>query len=57
MYGKEWVTLKPHQYPTDSLRLDAKGMDIKTIAVVKAGKNISLKYKYEDSLQLNIKTG
>jgi aminopeptidase N len=55
MYGKEWVTLKPHQYPTDSLRLDAKGMDIKTIAVVKAGKNIPLKYKYEDSLQLNIK--
>ena len=28
MYGKEWVTLKPHFYPTDTLRLDAKGMDI-----------------------------
>jgi aminopeptidase N len=54
MYGKEWVTLKPHQYPTDSLRLDAKGMDIKNISVVKAGKNIPLKYKYEDSLSLNI---
>ena len=24
MYGKEWVTLKPHFYPTDTLRLDAK---------------------------------
>jgi len=55
MYGKEWATFKPHQYPTDSLRLDAKGMDIKTIAVVKAGKNVPLKYTYEDSLQLNIK--
>jgi aminopeptidase N len=55
MYGKEWVTLKPHQYPTDSLRLDAKGMDIKSISVVAAGKNIPLKYKYEDSLQLNIR--
>src|ERR1700754_2754704 len=34
LYGKEWVTLKPHMYPTDTLRLDAKGMDIKTLAVV-----------------------
>ncbi|PTR00885.1 aminopeptidase N [Mucilaginibacter yixingensis] len=55
LYGKEWVTLKPHFYPTDSLRLDAKGMDIKTIAVVQNGKNIPLKYAYEDSLSLNIK--
>ncbi|MBS7564515.1 M1 family metallopeptidase [Mucilaginibacter sp. Bleaf8] len=54
MYGKEWVTLKPHFYPTDSLRLDAKGMDIKTIAVVKNGKNVPLKFTY-DSLSLAIK--
>src|ERR1700742_921775 len=54
MYGKEWVTLKPHFYPTDTLRLDAKGMDIKNISIVKNGKNIPLKYKYEDSLSLNI---
>jgi aminopeptidase N len=54
MYGKEWVTLKPHFYPTDTLRLDAKGMDIKNISVVKSGKNIPLKYKYDDSLSLAI---
>ncbi|MBK0377859.1 M1 family metallopeptidase [Mucilaginibacter segetis] len=54
MYGKEWVTLKPHFYPTDSLRLDAKGMDLKTIAVVKNGKNIPLKYTYDDSLTVAI---
>src|SRR5437588_1193592 len=54
MYGKEWVTLKPHFYPTDTLRLDAKGMDIKNISVVKDGKNIPLKYKYDDSLSLAI---
>ncbi len=54
MYGKEWVTLKPHFYPTDTLRLDAKGMDIKNISVVKDGKNIPLKYKYQDSLTLAI---
>ena len=53
MYGKEWVTLKPHMYPTDTLRLDAKGMDIKTLAVVKNGKNLPLKFKY-DSLTLAI---
>lgn len=53
MYGKEWVTLKPHFYPTDTLRLDAKGMDIKTIAVVKNGKNEPLKFSY-DSLTLAI---
>jgi aminopeptidase N len=54
LYGKEWVTLKPHFYPTDTLRLDAKGMDIKNISVVKNGKNIPLKYKYQDSLSLAI---
>jgi aminopeptidase N len=55
MYGKEWVTLKPHFYPTDSLRLDAKGMDLKTIAVVQNGKNIPLKFTYQDSLTVAIK--
>ncbi len=54
LYGKEWVTLKPHFYPTDSLTLDAKGMDISNISVVKNGKNIPLKYTY-DSLQLKIR--
>src|SRR5215207_11085982 len=43
MYGKVWLTLKPHFYATDSLLLDAKGMDIKQIAIVKGGKNIPLK--------------
>ena len=33
MYGKEWLTLKPHFYATDSLTLDAKGMDIKEVAI------------------------
>jgi aminopeptidase N len=54
MYGKEWVTLKPHMYPTDSLRLDAKGMDLKTIAIVKNGKTTPLTFTY-DSLTVAIK--
>jgi aminopeptidase N len=55
MYGKEWVTLKPHFYPTDTLRLDAKGMDIHNISIVQNGKNIPLKYVYQDSLSLAIR--
>ena len=51
--GKVWITLKPHFYATDSLMLDAKGMDIKQVAIVKGGKNTPLKYKY-DGLVLDI---
>ncbi|MFN2440924.1 MAG: M1 family metallopeptidase, partial [Chitinophagaceae bacterium] len=51
--GKVWITLKPHFYTTDSLLLDAKGMDIKQVAVVKSGKATSLKYNY-DGMLLNI---
>lgn len=53
MYGKEWLTLKPHFYPTDSLTLDAKGMDIKEIAVIKGTSKSPLKFNY-DGWQLKI---
>ncbi|MFA4979473.1 MAG: M1 family metallopeptidase [Sphingobacterium sp.] len=46
--GKEWVTLKPHFYPTDSLRLDAKGMDIKQVSLINGSQLIPLKYTYDD---------
>ncbi|MFZ9388669.1 MAG: M1 family aminopeptidase [Chitinophagaceae bacterium] len=48
LYGKEWVTLRPHFYPTDSLNLDAKGMEFKTVALVKGKQQIPLKYEYDD---------
>jgi aminopeptidase N len=48
LYGKAWLTLKPHFYATDSLNLDAKGMEFKTVALVKAGKQVPLKYEYND---------
>src|SRR3954454_24953981 len=54
LYGKAWLTLHPHFYPADSLSLDAKGMNINAVALVKSGKNMPLKYTY-DSLKLNIK--
>ncbi|TWV88677.1 M1 family aminopeptidase [Chitinophaga pinensis] len=53
LFGKAWLTLKPHFYTTDSLTLDAKAMDIKQVAIVKAGKNVPLQFTY-DSLQLHI---
>lgn len=53
MYGKAWLTLKPHFYPTDSLELDAKYMDIKEIDIVKGAAKSKLKYRY-DSLKLYI---
>lgn len=49
LYGKEWVTLKPHFYATDSLTLDAQGMDIKTVALIGAKGNTPLKYVYKDN--------
>jgi aminopeptidase N len=49
MYGKAWITLKPHFYPTDSLSLDAKGMDIKEVSILKANQHSPLTYNYNGS--------
>jgi aminopeptidase N len=53
MNGKVWITLKPHFYSTDSLTLDAKGMDIHKLAIVKGTSMKDLKYSY-DGWQLRI---
>jgi aminopeptidase N len=54
MYGKEWLTLKPHFYPTDSVLLDAKGMELKEVSLVSGTTKTALKYTY-DGMQINIK--
>lgn len=55
LYGKAWITLKPHFYATDSLTLDAQGMDIKTVALVGVKGNTPLKYTYNDNkLYINL---
>ncbi|MBF9143722.1 M1 family aminopeptidase [Hymenobacter properus] len=46
LYGEAELTLKPHGVATDSLRLDAKGMDIKTVKLVQGGSRTPLKYDY-----------
>ena len=57
MPGKAWITLKPHAYPTDSLRLDAKGMDINTVALMNGSSQTPLKYNYADGMNLYINLG
>ncbi|AEV98695.1 peptidase M1 [Niastella koreensis] len=53
VYGKEGITIKPHCYPTDSLRLDAKGMDIHKVCVIKGSSMVPLTFTY-DNLAINI---
>ncbi|MBS1597587.1 MAG: M1 family metallopeptidase [Bacteroidetes bacterium] len=53
LYGKAWITLKPHFYSTDSLSLDAKGMDIHKVDLIKGNSKSPLKYDY-DGLVLKI---
>lgn len=48
--GKEWITLQPYFYPTDSLSLDAKSMEIHKVELVKNNKNIPLKYNYKNNV-------
>ncbi len=54
MDGKAWVTLQPHFYTSDSVILDAKGMELKKVALVQGTKTTQLKYSYDD-FQVRIK--
>lgn len=53
LLGNVWITLQPHFYSTDSLTLDAKGMKIHKVSIVKNDKVMPLKYNY-DGLALKI---
>jgi aminopeptidase N len=57
LYGQEWVTLKPHAVATDTLRLDAQGMDIKTVALMNGASQQPLKFDYSDKTNLRINLG
>jgi aminopeptidase N len=48
LYGKEWLTLRPHFYETNTLTLDAKGMDFKEIAIMEGKNKIPLIYTYDN---------
>ena len=53
MNGEVWLKLQPHFYPTKTLVLDAKAMDIKEVALMNGTAKTKLSYTY-DSLQLQI---
>ena len=53
LYGKEWLTVVPHFYATDSIVLDAKGMTLNKVAIEKGKDLKDLKYKY-DGRQIRI---
>ncbi|MCX6274561.1 MAG: M1 family metallopeptidase [Bacteroidetes bacterium] len=54
--GKATITLHPHFYPTDSLSLNARGMDLHEVSLVKNdGKKAKLEYNYDDRSLIKIK--
>ena len=53
LIGKATLDLKPYFYPTNKLELDAKGFEIKRVALLKDGNLTDLKYEY-DSLVIDI---
>jgi aminopeptidase N len=53
MNGEVWLKFQPHFYPTNTLVLDAKAMDIKEVALMKGTVKAKLAYTY-DSLQVHI---
>lgn len=53
LYGKEWLTVLPHFYASDSIILDAKGMTLNKVAIEKGKDLKDLKYKY-DGAQIRI---
>ncbi|MCO5241772.1 MAG: M1 family metallopeptidase [Chitinophagaceae bacterium] len=54
LYGKVWITLEPHFYSTDSVVLDAKGMEIKAVGLTTKTVTRPLHYTY-NGRQINIR--
>lgn len=52
--GKVWLTLKPYFYASNEVELDAKGMDIKEVAIAKGAVRTKLQFDY-DGMILKIK--
>ena len=48
--GEVWLQIRPHFYATSQLILDAKGMDIHNLSIVKNEIKNTLKYKYDGNI-------
>jgi aminopeptidase N len=53
LLGKVWLTLQPHFYASSTVSLDAKGMEIKEVALQQNGSRKKLEYRY-DGMKLDI---
>jgi aminopeptidase N len=56
VFGTAEITLKSHFYPSDSLELDARGFEIKSVSLVQDETTLPLKYSYNSpklTIQLN----
>ncbi len=55
LFGQSTVTIIPYFYPTDSLYLNARGMEIKEVSIISGLLKKQLSYKYEnDSLKIQL---
>lgn len=50
LFGKATLTLKPYFYPTNVLDLDARGMEIKEVTLLKEGSRKELNYTYKNNV-------
>lgn len=50
LYGKANITIKPHFYPVKSVKLDARGFEIKEVSLVKGNTKSPLNYKYDGNV-------
>lgn len=50
LYGKATITVKPYFYPTSTLELDARGMEIKEVLLIRDTVKKTLTYNYENDV-------
>lgn len=50
LLGKATITAKPYFYPQSNVMLDARGMDIKEVSLIKNEAILKLDYKYENDV-------
>lgn len=48
--GTATLTLKPYFYAQDSLQLDAKGFDIRSVELLEGARNTALPYRYDQKI-------
>ena len=50
LYGRAYIQLRPHFYPSDELTLNARGMEIHSVELEEDGFEMPTSYRYENNL-------